>query len=43
MDVYMSSGAIGFALGSTLYSPKLSMQELRERIEAYVGRFKAWT
>ena len=33
---YLNAGATGFALGSTLYQPGLSQEELRDRIESFM-------
>ncbi|KAF1038151.1 MAG: 2-dehydro-3-deoxy-6-phosphogalactonate aldolase [Herbaspirillum frisingense] len=41
MAVFRDAGASGFGLGSALYSPGLSADEVRQRAQAFVAAWKA--
>lgn len=40
VKAYLEAGATGFALGSTLYEPGLSDEELRRRLETFMKEYR---
>lgn len=43
MHLYLDAGARGFGLGSALYTPGLSSQEVSERAARFVAAYRDWT